>query len=252
MAGWDSVQGTCSQEYSSLPRELTQLPADLDPSYANDFSFDSVAGFSMDGPHTQSYETADQFGSTPGFYIGERSLSTNSQTCSPSEIFPGQSWECTPGTDLMESPSPALWSNDPSPVFTVDHGNDVSEPSYALFGPLPGEGPVEPVFVTEIAHKKPAAPTRKGSSPTKSPGKSPRNSRTSLNAGIAKKKASSRPLPDIKPDPNNPKEVKKARNTLAARNSRARKMERLEALQAECQLWKDRAIEHGYREKDEE
>jgi hypothetical protein len=59
-------------------------------------------------------------------------------------------------------------------------------------------------------------------------------------------------LPDIKVDENDPVAVKRARNTLAARKSRARKAQRLEELEerikqltAERDHWRSLALEHG-------
>ncbi|KAL8712301.1 MAG: hypothetical protein Q9220_003452 [cf. Caloplaca sp. 1 TL-2023] len=224
--------------------------------YPDTLDLDSPASFAMDPSYDPLYGMAGPCAPALPFYFADRNLSVDSQTCSPGDVFPGGTLNSTPFTEWTESPLSARWSHEPSPAWTEDQYHDNIEP-LQFFGPLPGDPLpgdeiIKEVPTVESAVKKPAAPTRKGSSPNKSPGKSPRSSRPSLTSGITKKKQSNRPLPDIIIDPNDPKDVKRGRNTLAARGSRARKEERVLALIAECNLWKARAFEAGYREPEEE
>ena len=75
--------------------------------------------------------------------------------------------------------------------------------------------------------------------------------RMSARSGVSKRRT--QPLPPIKVDETDTVAVKRARNTLAARKSRQRRMEKTEDLESEVQrltleveMWKARAIQHGY------
>ena len=75
------------------------------------------------------------------------------------------------------------------------------------------------------------------------------------NNGISKSRRRKGPLPAISVDPNDKVAVKRARNTLAARESRQRKFmhiaeleQRNAELESELEKWKSIAIAHGYNE----
>ncbi|KAL8794462.1 MAG: hypothetical protein Q9195_002935 [Heterodermia aff. obscurata] len=75
--------------------------------------------------------------------------------------------------------------------------------------------------------------------------------RMSVSSGVSKRRT--QPLPPIKVDETDTVAVKRARNTLAARKSRQRRMEKAEELESEVQrltleveMWKARAMQHGY------
>lgn len=75
--------------------------------------------------------------------------------------------------------------------------------------------------------------------------------RMSARSGVSKRRT--QPLPPIKVDETDTVAVKRARNTLAARKSRQRRMEKTEDLESEVQrltleveMWKARATQHGY------
>jgi len=61
-----------------------------------------------------------------------------------------------------------------------------------------------------------------------SPSSKPKNKRSSI-TGISRRKPSG-DLPPVNYDPLNPTDIKRARNTMAARKSRARRVERMEEL----------------------
>lgn len=100
----------------------------------------------------------------------------------------------------------------------------------------------------EAVEEKSLALVRKASSP----GNALLSPRLSLSSGITKKKKSRGPLPEIRVDPNDPKAMKKSRNTMAARKSRTKKFEKLKALQELCLLWRERAHALGYDVVNEE
>lgn len=255
MAGFENIQGKephlssfsspsliCSTSGSESWGDFSVEPAALD-----------MREQSFAGEYTGHYN-----GSTAGFPTLEHSSSTESQTISPSEMHiscpPSEAWtyQSTPQTDLMSSP--ACFSNDPSPAWaytdspTVNDNMDFdsTEIGLQMFPDLPlhNENKQE-VIASEPVARKSIAMSRKGSSPGKT-------SPTSHPVGITKKKKSRGPLPDIKVDPNDPVAVKRARNTAAARTSRERKAQRVDYLEKELELWKNRAIAAGWRDEDEE
>jgi hypothetical protein len=71
--------------------------------------------------------------------------------------------------------------------------------------------------------------------------------------GISKTRRRKGPLPNIAVDPNDKVALKRARNTLAARESRQRKFDHVSTLEAqnaelaaEVEKWKSIAMAHGY------
>jgi hypothetical protein len=71
--------------------------------------------------------------------------------------------------------------------------------------------------------------------------------------GISKTRRRKGPLPNISVDPNDKVALKRARNTLAARESRQRKFDHVSTLEAqnaelaaEVEKWKSIAMAHGY------
>ncbi|KAL9057960.1 MAG: hypothetical protein Q9206_002136 [Seirophora lacunosa] len=174
--------------------------------------------------------------------------------------------QSTPQTDLYDSPyafsqkTSPNWPSTESP-YAVFNSTDFDELPLGrqMFPDLDGQDNEE-IIPTSI-EKTPVPASRKGSSP----GKASSNVRLSLINGINKTKKRKEPLPEIELKSNDPKEVKKARNTLAARKSRDRKEERTkllveecekradeaEALRQELETWKDRAYRAGWQPDDE-
>ncbi|KAL8643859.1 MAG: hypothetical protein Q9210_007528 [Variospora velana] len=207
------------------------------------------------------------------------SLSAQEMTINPSDmhISPSTSGvmtcQSTPQTDLNESPYAASYKASPAWKFTdspLDYPNNFdfeqSEPTGQMFPDLDGQDYEE--MVSTHVEKQAVAMSQKGSSP----GKASPNVRLSLLAGVNKKKKNRGPLPDIEVNSNDPKEIKKARNTLAARKSRDRKEERTKLLVEECEkraeeaealrreletsrldaeAWKERAFRAGWRSVNE-
>lgn len=216
---------------------------------------DEPAGFdvpeqSIGGEYFVNYND-----STSSFPTLEHSSSTESQTISPSQMHISQpasgalTYQSTPQTDFLDSP--ACFSNDPSPNWTCTESpaiHDTSDfdpnmPTMQMFPELPGND-TKDIVAPEPVPPKSVVMSRKGSSP----GKASPNARP---VGITKKKKSRGPLPDIKVDPNDPIAVKRARNTAAARTSREKKAMRVEFLEQELELWKNRAIAAGWQDEDE-
>lgn len=162
---------------------------------------------------------------------------------------------------LFDSPSE---SYDTSPLF---NGDDVSSdgPWFSLF-PETNPDPEDPVVspsMPNVSQSEALAGDLSGrldeehealDSPSTSPryrSQSVSTQRRSATSGVRKRQ----PLPPIVvEDPSDTVAMKRARNTLAARKSRAKKLERMEEmeaqieeLKAEVELWKDRALGHHRR-----
>jgi len=163
---------------------------------------------------------------------------------------------------LFDSPSE---SYDTSPLF---NGDDVSSdgPWFSLF-PETNPDPEDPVvspsmprvlqpddLVGEASGRLDEEHVEALDSPSTSPryrSQSVSTQRRSVTSGVRKRA----PLPPIVvDDPSDTVAMKRARNTLAARKSRAKKLERMEEmeaqieeLKAEVELWKDRALGHHRR-----
>jgi len=163
---------------------------------------------------------------------------------------------------LFDSPSE---SYDTSPLF---NGDDVSSDGqwYSLFpetNPDPEDSVVSPSIPNlpqpdALAGDPPGCLDEEHGEGLDSPSTSPRyrsqsvsTQRRSATSGVRKRA----PLPPIVvEDPSDTVAMKRARNTLAARKSRAKKLERMEEmeaqieeLKAEVELWKDRALGHHRR-----
>ncbi|KAL8859455.1 MAG: hypothetical protein Q9178_004133 [Gyalolechia marmorata] len=180
-------------------------------------------------------------------------LSTPASGFGTYESTPATNLSCSPNFVHSNDPSP-VWAMQPSPAVTESLDYDQSELGSIMFGELPGSD-VSQIPAANPAPKQTVTMARNKSSPGKSP-------RSPLSKVIASGVKKSKPLPDICPDPNNPKAMKTARNTQAARKSRARKVERFETLvaevdnfrsqvdelQSQADIWKERALRMGWSE----
>ncbi|KAL8673228.1 MAG: hypothetical protein Q9168_002340 [Polycauliona sp. 1 TL-2023] len=172
--------------------------------------------------------------------------------------------DLTPATTFYSNSPSMLRSADVSPMFAIqdspamNDNYDIDQTDYglAMFGSY-DDIPEAPM--AKLSLKQTAAMTRAKSSAAKSP-RSPLSK--VANSGVRKStKPRTKDLKDICPDPNDAKACKTARNTLAARKSRARKANRvdtmeednatyqqqIEELEAQVELWKQRASDRGWR-----
>ena len=200
------------------------------------------------------------------------SSSNDSPTVSMSDVQPLNSEPAstsftnltTPGTDLMESPQ-IVYSTDTSPAF----GNDILPADSDFWPPLfeseglvndttvaqsveqPFEQPQEQPF--QDVHVAPRM-SRNTSSPGKSFGRSSNQGRHSFTSGVGAKRRD-KPLPAITvDDPTDTVAMKRARNTMAARKSRQKRVQRQEELEAQIaelegqvDHWKGIARDLGYQ-----
>jgi len=163
----------------------------------------------------------------------------------------------TPGSDPFDSPF--AHSTDTSPIFAADHNlpaeSDKWDPLFPadeFVGGIPAEHSFDEYFPD-----LPVAPqmSRNTSSPGQSSTRSSNQGRHSKTSGVSSRRRD-KPLPAIIiDDPTDSVKVKRARNTLAARKSRQKRVQVHDELQAEVEdmksqrdYWKLRAIELGHQE----
>jgi hypothetical protein len=229
----------------------SNMGAGLMPAFANDLPFDfSSAAFTA---------------------INDPSIASGStRTVSPKDIFNDPLGSAPPSTAFTNITSPDIGespylndSYDTSPMF---QGDPVTAPDqwYSLF---PEEPDCKPSprdnFMTPALERTASSVslTRSSSSSTDSPlpSDNPTRRKSSVagspatNAGVNKARRRKGLLPPITVDPSDKVALKRARNTLAARDSRQRKfdhvatLERRNAeLEAELEKWKSIAIAQGY------
>lgn len=180
-------------------------------------------------------------------------------TVDPTQLIPSTSslvsdWDCDVPTDLSDS---HLFPPLPGPdQFGLDQIAAFNCASHSI------EPTVSPSLVSDASHSGRASPS---SGPDHSPvtpflsptflGSKKSSYRASTTAGVKKSRAK-KGLPELRPDPADPDAVRRAKNTEAARRSRARKLENNERMQGrideleeelerqrrETMMWKERAL----------
>ncbi|KAL9614843.1 MAG: hypothetical protein Q9167_000676 [Letrouitia subvulpina] len=266
MASFDVTEGTSPQIHNrAVMPSLTALDTDF-PIH----SFSDVGDVSLQDSHPP-------FFSSYGFYnLDETPInalaslgglkSHDTTTVSPQEIekemsapasstytnleTPATTTLETPATTLDESPS-MLFSSETSPLMELENDgqdwrslfpDDEHSGSTGYAGSFDTDSPMPPRTMA-----------RQASSPGRSPSHDSPKSRQLSGNGIAKKSRRGGNLKCLMPDPKDVAAVKRCRNTLAARESRARKAARLETLireneqlASDLEEWKRRALSLGY------
>ena len=169
----------------------------------------------------------------------------------------------TPGTSYEQSPYGMLDTSETSPLFSEADLDKDAQNWPSLF---------ETTEVADDYTPQPASHTNTGSTVTasikasphtapklsrnnSSPGSSSKGGRHSFTSGVGAKRRD-KPLPEIQvEDPADITAVKRARNTMAARKSRQKRMERTEQLESkvqeledEVEHWKSIALNNGHVE----
>lgn len=131
----------------------------------------------------------------------------------------------TPSSGFDASPAYSDWNT--SPLFAA---NDDASPWPSLF-PEVTPAPVAEVEQSPVVQDEEVQPAKKPTSRKSSTSASP-NTRHSSVAGVSASRRRSKPLPPIHvDDAGDEKSMKRARNTLAARKSRARRQNHIEELE---------------------
>jgi general control protein GCN4 len=226
--------------------------ASLMPAFqAGAFNMDQVSAFTAINDHSVAAGStrtvspkdifADHFGSAPPS-AAFTNLTSPDINDSP---FINDSFECSP----MFQNEPTMNNNDWFSLFPEEESKTV-EPNYGSTAvSLPLERTISSQSMERSGSSSTGSPIvldssfRRKSSVTNSPATN----------GISKSRRRKGPLPAISVDPSDKIALKRARNTLAARESRQRKFDhvaelekRNSDLQAEIDKWKSIAIAHGY------
>lgn len=262
VSGVHSGNSIPSYDSLSLQRILRYL-SDLDMGDMLDFSAD----FGDEVPHDTPLFDAPYF-SSPHFTTINDPTSVQAtfkpETVSPKDLMVGP-LSAPPSTTFTNYTSPSIWDSpdiaesfETSPLFYHDAelgANTETWPS--LFPGAGGESDDSPPDLMEDLSKSSsfvvAASTASMSRQRSSPGQSPHTSRgTQRHSSVSGVNARKRdkPLPPITvKDPSDTVELKRARNTAAARKSRLKKVEKfedlekqIEDLQSEVEHWKSIAL----------
>ena len=260
-------EGISSPESSSIPDpELNLIRSDVPSDNMFDYQDFTSAPDSGDGLFDGSLNFGSQFEpindpappQTPNLQtVSPKDLMVDSMSAPPSGAFTDLT---TPGTSTYDSPYMAN-STETSPLFaTEDSFAEDPDKWPSLFDPIEEDTNNGPV--SHFAGANPSPPTyvapkmsRNASSPGQSSPRSSHQGRHSSTSGVNSRRRD-KPLPAITvEDPNDVVAVKRARNTMAARKSREKRVERTEQLvnqvtqlEADVEYWKNIAISRGYVE----
>ena len=189
--------------------------------------------------------------------VSPKDIMGDTVSAPPSSTFPNLT---TPETTSLDSPNAITNSTDTSPLFSNGPSFGGENPDYwpSLFSDIEEPANEAPDTQKVTSPKiSPVAPkmSRNDSSPGRSSTRSSNQGRHSFVAGVNPRRRD-KPLPDIVvEDPTDTVAMKRARNTLAARKSREKRLQNTEALmaqvtelQAEVEHWKNIALTQGYVE----
>lgn len=254
------------QGSSTSEPELTLTHSDVSSDGMFDFnnsgvplapdSTDGLFDASLDfGTHFEPINDPASAQSSNVLTVSPKDLMVDSMSAPPSGAYTDLT---TPGTSAYDSPFMAN-STETSPLFTEESFADDPDKWPSLFDPIeeePDKGPVSH-FAGVSPSPTCVAPkmSRNASSPGQSSPRSSHQGRHSFASGVASKRRD-KPLPAITvDDPNDTVAVKRARNTMAARKSREKRVERTEQLisqvrhlEAEVEHWKNIAMGMGHDE----
>lgn len=266
---YEGTSSSSSLDGSSSPEpELTITPSDVSSEnmfnfiHNNDFTSapdatDGLFDASMDyDSHFEPINDPAPAQMPNQQTVSPQDLMVDSMSAPPSGAFTDLT---TPGTSAFDSPYIAN-STETSPLFAEESFGDDPDKWPSLFEPFDAET-TNTGHLTHFAGAG-LSPTntapkmsRNDSSPGESSSRSSHQGRHSLASGVMPKRRD-KPLPAITvEDPSDTVAVKRARNTMAARKSRERRVERVEQLvsqvtqlEAEVEHWKKIAISRGHVE----
>lgn len=238
-----------SADFSNTPDVSPNLSyddyADFDPQYGS-IAFESI-NHSASAPDVSSVQT-----------ISPQDIMVDTMSAPASTTFTNMT---TPGTSYMESPLFMADSTDTSPLFAQDHLGAEADHWPSLFE----DDNTHRMDDTTMSHLtgSPASNTvhvapqmsRNSSSPGQSSSRGSHQGRHSFTSGVNPRRRD-KPLPAITvADPEDVVAVKRARNTMAARKSREKRVKRTDELLArnaelekECDYWKSIALSRGHIE----
>ncbi|KAI1520309.1 cross-pathway control protein 1 [Pyrenophora tritici-repentis] len=244
-------------------RELT-FPADLNSNNSFDSGASLMSNFN-NGAYSMDHASAFTAINDPSV------AAASSRTVSPKDIFSDGFGSAPPSTAFTNLTSPDIGDSpfiqDPfecSPMFNGDAVISDTSDWFSLF-PEQETKVADTVYAPAISMSMERTVSsqsmeRSGSSSIGSPLVLDAHSRRKSSVtnspatnGISKSRRRKGPLPNITVDPSDKIALKRARNTLAARESRQRKFDHVSTLEqrnseleAEVEKWKSIALAHGY------
>jgi general control protein GCN4 len=245
--------GNCFRSPSKPAALLTIAASEINVAYEGTFGDLSSAGADLFSPMDSKldfseYMAADGFTAVHGHNgtVSPQDLYNNSDSFPPSASFTNLT---TPGSTYMETPEEDYQT---SPLFTDNLSND--QPWFSLF-PNDDAGSVTPAplmarttsasSANQIVVHPGGESNRKRSSTHGLPASPAPFSPATKHSSVAGVKARKRdqPLPPIVVDGSDQVAVKRARNTAAARKSRAKKVQERDEMEAEIATLKQE-VEH--------
>ncbi len=252
-----AMQGNYTR-FSAAETRDSNLPVDMD-------LFDEFTAFEGGASTQNAFPSAYSSPAVPTMYDPQMNLSssssTNMGTVSPQDLLRDPFTSAPNSTALTNLTSPSTYNESPeyqdydvSP-FVGNNGDldqALADPWYPLFPQddqveqsQVDQSPLLPEEELEVSEHLRTSATRRRSGTATSP---PSGTHSSISGVNARKR--DKPLPPIiVEDPNDTVAMKRARNTLAARKSRQRKMQRFEELEDEIAKlkeerdhWKDIAL----------
>ena len=256
----------------SIPSDASHLGLRLRHACVADMTdmFDLPADFGEDVAHDSSLFDSPSFSSPHFTTINDPAsvqMPFKHETVSPKDLMVGPT-SAPPSTTFTNHSSPSIWDSpdvaesfETSPLFYTDGELGANTDTWpSLFPDTSGQHEALSIVVTDDLTKPSPyvvalgtnGMARQRSSPGQSPHASRGTPRHSSVSGVSARKRD-KPLPPITVrDPTDTIELKRARNTAAARKSRQKKVERVdelekqvEELQSQVEHWRNLAIARG-------
>lgn len=234
------AQGNFSFPNQSLRINSHSSDMDLFDDYSG--GFDEYSASTYQAPYSSSPAVPTMYDQTS--MARTNSSQSNVGTVSPQDLMVRDPMSAPNSTAFTNLTSPSMYNESPdfdgydvSPMFGHNDLDPAisADPWFPLFPDASGapavdhssidQSPLQPAEELEVAEQLRGNRRRSGTSPG--------SNKASTAAGVAARKRS-QPLPPIVvDDPNDTIAIKRARNTLAARKSREKKMQRFDELEGE-------------------
>jgi general control protein GCN4 len=262
-ANLDMVGGGNYSPSHLLSASPLTLESEINVAYEGTFGDLGASGAALFANMNDDFDFSHLMGATDGFTPVNGDMKPHGATVSPKDLFndsipPSASFTnlTTPGSTFIETPDEEYQT---SPLFTDSIGVDghSADNWYSLFpddnGPIAQPAPMSRTASASSGHQIVVHPGGEGnrkrsSTATMSPATFSPATKHSTVAGVNARKRD-KPLPPIVVDEHDQVALKRARNTAAARKSRAKKVsereemeERISQLQDQVDFWKAKAL----------
>jgi len=252
-----------SNSTSNIHQHNNQQPANMNNDFAH--SFDG-----LDADYGAGFDNGDLWDQSAASFTAINTGASSTRTVSPKDIFSDSLGSAPPSTAFtnLTSPdineSPYMDSYETSPLF---NDNSELEGDTSNWYPLFTDNDASAAAPMERNHSNISLQTsssgnsplildssnRRKSSHNASPLNGGHSRQASVTGGVAKQRRRKGPLPPIAVDPEDKTALKRARNTLAARDSRQRKLDHISTLERRIaeleereQQFKETLVSFGY------